>query len=169
MRRRSHGALIRLSPALHVPSLGWLHQPRRLTHDSLEEGAPSTTGGGEPAEPTAPPLPQGAEPANLDPADFVATIDNQYWPMAKGSRWVYKETDGEGNVQRVEVTVTPKTKTILGIQATVVHDIVTASRTRTEQGQWLILCRRTAGPIRRQPIRVDRREFLHVSNSCISH
>ena len=90
-----------------------------------EEGAPSTTGGGEPAEPAAPPLPQGAEPANLDPADFVATIDNQYWPMAQGSRWVYKETDGEGNVQRVEVTVTPKTKTILGIQATVVHDIVT--------------------------------------------
>ena len=67
----------------------------------------------------------GREPANLDPADFVAAIDNPYWPMAPGSSWVYRETDGEGGVQRVEVTVTPKTKTILGIKATVVHDIVT--------------------------------------------
>jgi hypothetical protein len=65
-------------------------------------------------------LPQGSEPANLDPADFVERIDNPYWPMAPGSRWVYRE-DG----QRVEVTVTDKTKEILGIDATVVHDVVT--------------------------------------------
>jgi hypothetical protein len=45
--------------------------------------------------------------------------------MARGgSRWVYRETDGEGGVQRVEVAVTDRTKTILGIQATVVHDVV---------------------------------------------
>ena len=74
---------------------------------------------------TAPPLPQGSEPANLDPADFVAVIDNPYWPMAPGSKWVYRETDAEGTEQRVEVTVTDRTKTILGIPATVVHDIVT--------------------------------------------
>jgi hypothetical protein len=54
----------------------------------------------------------------------VTTIDNAYWPMARGSRWVYRETDGEGGVQRVEVAVTDRTKTILGIQATVVHDVV---------------------------------------------
>ena len=42
------------------------------------------------------------------PADFVAAIDNPYWPMAQGSSWVYRETDGEGNVQRVEVTVTDR-------------------------------------------------------------
>jgi hypothetical protein len=70
-------------------------------------------------------LPQGSEPAELDPADFVATIDNQYWPMAPGSRWVYRETDGEGGEQQVEVTVTDETKEILGIEATVVHDVVT--------------------------------------------
>ncbi len=74
---------------------------------------------------TAPPLPQGSEPANLDPANFVALIDNPYWPMAPGRRWVYRETDSEGAEQRVEVTVTDRTKTILGIPATVVHDIVT--------------------------------------------
>jgi hypothetical protein len=86
-------------------------------------------GGEEPAatpstQPGPPPLPQGAGPANLDPSDFVAVVDNPYWPMAPGSRWVYRETDGEGTVQRVEVTVTDRTKTILGIPATVVHDVV---------------------------------------------
>jgi hypothetical protein len=62
----------------------------------------------------------------LDPADFVPAIDNPYWPMAPGSRWVYRETDGEGGVQRVVVTVTDRTKTIVGIEATVVHDVVSA-------------------------------------------
>jgi hypothetical protein len=70
-------------------------------------------------------LPQGGEPVELDPADFVAEIDNPYWPMSPGSTWVYRETDAEGAVQRVEVTVTHRTKTILGIEATVVHDVVT--------------------------------------------
>ena len=71
------------------------------------------------------PLPKGSEPVKLDPADFVDRIDTAYWPMARGSRWVYRETDAEGNTQRVEVTVTERTKTILGIEATVVRDQVT--------------------------------------------
>jgi hypothetical protein len=78
-------------------------------------------GGGESARS----LPQGAEPADLDASDFVSEIDNPYWPMVPGSRWVYRETDAEGNAQRVEVTVTERKKTILGIRATVVHDVVT--------------------------------------------
>lgn len=73
----------------------------------------------------APALPTGSEPAGLDPADFVSTIDNPYWPMPAGARWVYRETDGEGGEQQVEVEVTRETKTILGIEATVVHDVVT--------------------------------------------
>ena len=74
-------------------------------------------------------LPQGNEPVELDPADFTKDIDNPYWPMAPGSRWVYRETDAEGTVQRVEVTVTDRQKTISGIDALVVHDEV------TEQGE----------------------------------
>lgn len=65
-------------------------------------------------------LPQSDEPANLEAGDFVERIDNPYWPMAPGSMWVYRE-DG----QRVEVTVTDRTREILGIAATVVHDVVT--------------------------------------------
>lgn len=71
------------------------------------------------------PLPQGAEPVELDPATFLSTIDHPYWPMMPGSRWVYRETAGDGTVQRVEVTVAGETKDILGIQATVVHDVIT--------------------------------------------
>jgi hypothetical protein len=69
-------------------------------------------------------LPQGSEAVQLDPRDFTTQIDNPYWPMAPGSRWLYRETDAEGNPQRVEVTVTNETKTIAGIEARVVHDVV---------------------------------------------
>jgi hypothetical protein len=65
-------------------------------------------------------LPQGDEPANLEAGDFVGRIDNPYWPMAPGSKWTYREDE-----QRVDVTVTERTKEILGITATVVHDVVT--------------------------------------------
>jgi len=70
-------------------------------------------------------LPQGSESVELDPADFTTDIDNPYWPMSPGSRWVYREIDGNGDVQRVVVTVTDRTKTIDGIEARVVHDLVT--------------------------------------------
>ena len=44
--------------------------------------------------------------------------------MAPGDRWVYRETDGEGGEQKVEVTVTDMAKTVMGIEALVVHDVV---------------------------------------------
>jgi hypothetical protein len=80
--------------------------------------------GGETSAATAE-LPQGSEPVTLDPADFTTEIDNPYWPMTPGSRWVYRETDKEGNAQRVEVTVTEQTKRIAnGVEARVIRDVV---------------------------------------------
>jgi hypothetical protein len=52
-------------------------------------------------------------------------VTNPYWPMRPGSRWVYRETAVDGTRQRVEITVTHRTKRVLGIDATVVHDVVT--------------------------------------------
>jgi len=45
--------------------------------------------------------------------------------MPRGARWVYRETDAEGNVQRVVVTVADRTKNVMGIEALVVHDLAT--------------------------------------------
>lgn len=71
-------------------------------------------------------LPQGGEPVTLDPAEFTTEIDNPYWPMTPGTRWVYRETDPEGGRLRVVVTVTNRTKLIAnGITARVVRDTVT--------------------------------------------
>lgn len=73
------------------------------------------TGGG-----SEPPLPTGSEPVELDPADFSSTIDHPYWPMKPGSTWVYRE-----GANRVEITVADRTREIMGIEARVVHDVVT--------------------------------------------
>ena len=69
-------------------------------------------------------LPTGSAPAELDPTAFTTQIDNPYWPMTPGSRWVYKESDPEGELM-VEVTVTDQTKqTANGVEARVVRDVV---------------------------------------------
>jgi hypothetical protein len=70
-------------------------------------------------------LPQGSEPVSLDPADFTTEIDNPYWPITPGDKWVYKETDAEGSVMQDVVPVTNETKRIAnGVEARVVHDVV---------------------------------------------
>ncbi len=84
------------------------------------------------ADPCATPLPQGSEPVTLDPANFVDTIDNAYWPMAPGSRWVYQETDAKGHIQKVLVRVTDRTKSVVGVDATVVRDTVTGKGSLVE-------------------------------------
>jgi hypothetical protein len=70
-------------------------------------------------------LPTGSEPADLNADDFVAKIEHPYWPMTPGRKWVYAQTDLQGNRERIEITVTDRKKTVLGIEATVVHDVVT--------------------------------------------
>jgi len=77
-------------------------------------------------------LPEGTEVVELDPADFTSEIDNPWMPLRTGSRWVYRETDGEGNVQRVEVTVLDETREVMGIEVRIVHDLVTVDGERVE-------------------------------------
>jgi len=67
----------------------------------------------------------GSARDELDPADFTSRIDNPYWPMAPGDRWVYRETGEGGRKQRVVVTVTRRTREVAGIRARVVRDTVT--------------------------------------------
>jgi hypothetical protein len=70
-------------------------------------------------------LPTGGVTVELDPARFSADIDHPFWPMPVGTVWTYRETDGEGAEQKVVVTVTDETREIQGIEARVVHDVVT--------------------------------------------
>jgi hypothetical protein len=82
-------------------------------------------------------LPKGGEAVKLDPADFSTRIDNPYLPFAVGSKWTYREVE-DGVVQKVVVTVTPKTKLIAnGVRARVVHDQVTANgRVKEDTFDW---------------------------------
>jgi hypothetical protein len=71
-------------------------------------------------------LPRGSQTVKLDPASFTTRIDNPWWPMRPGARWVYRETDAAGARQRDVVTVTQRTKRIAnGVTARVVHDAAT--------------------------------------------
>jgi hypothetical protein len=82
-------------------------------------------GDGEAAAGESAGLPQGSEKVELDPADFTTNIDNPYWPMRPGNRWVYSEADTEGKRERVVVEVTRETKNIAnGITARVIRDTV---------------------------------------------
>ena len=70
-------------------------------------------------------LPHGSERVKLDPANFTTKIDNPYWPMRPGSRWVSHESDPSGGgVQRVDTTVTNRTKMLGGVKTRVVHDVL---------------------------------------------
>lgn len=58
---------------------------------------------------------------NIDPAEFVDGVDNPYFPLLPGTRWVY-EGVVDGQRERIELEVTTEIKVILGITAVGVSD-----------------------------------------------
>ena len=83
--------------------------------------------GQHPAPAASTDLPRGGQRVELDPGDFTTDVTNRYWPMKPGTRWTYRETDEEGNVQDVVVVVTRQTRRIAnGVTARVVRDTVSA-------------------------------------------
>ncbi len=70
---------------------------------------------------------------NLDPAEFTTKIDNPYWPMSPGSKWVYRESDTTGTLEKAVVVVTHQTKKIAnGVVARVIRDTVSENGTPVE-------------------------------------
>ncbi len=69
-------------------------------------GAAAVAVAGQPSQNEG--LPQGSEPVDLDPADFTTRIDNRFWPMKPGNKWVYRETDSKGTNEKVVVKVTAR-------------------------------------------------------------
>jgi hypothetical protein len=75
---------------------------------------------------TPAPIKSGAGPgwpATLSPSDFVVRVDNPWFPLQPGSEYHY--TGLKGHTKTVDVVkVTNRTKLILGVTTTVVHDVV---------------------------------------------
>lgn len=71
-------------------------------------------------------FPSGAGPGwpkTIGPSDFVREVTNPWFPLKPGSVWRYKGLK-EGMKTTDRVTATHRTKKILGVTTTVVHDIV---------------------------------------------
>jgi hypothetical protein len=65
----------------------------------------------------------GAKPAlEFDPDDFVREVTNPYFPLKPGTTFIYKG-ESEGSPTRQVMKVTNKTKKIMGVTTTVVHDL----------------------------------------------
>jgi hypothetical protein len=75
------------------------------------------------AEPVIDPGDGGNYNPDLDPASFVTGVDNPYFPLPVGARWVYDGND-DGDQEHIEVTVTDERKEVLGIPVVVVRDTV---------------------------------------------
>ena len=61
---------------------------------------------------------------NLTPTDFVPGIDNPYDPLIPGTKWVYEAKLEDGTTERNEIEVLGETREIMGVTATIVHDLV---------------------------------------------
>jgi hypothetical protein len=89
----------------------------------------SSSAHGESSVPTPGPRPSALAPIHgryspqIRPAEFVATVDNRYWPLEPGTAFHYGGSRG-GTVQTDDEVVTHRTKMILGIDCTVVRDTV---------------------------------------------
>ncbi len=58
----------------------------------------------------------------INPADFVAGVNNPYFPLTPGTTFIYERQTAEG-LERVEFAVTHRTKVILGVTCIEVRDI----------------------------------------------
>ena len=65
----------------------------------------------------------GATRPQIDPANFVATIDNRYFPLEPGTGFHYRGV-ADRTPQTDDMVVTHQTKQILGVTCTVVRDTV---------------------------------------------
>jgi hypothetical protein len=91
---------------------------------------PSTSAGSTSASSLAPV--HGTYSPSIDPANFVSTIDNRYWPLKPGTGYHYKGVRGTTH-QRDDEIVTHQTKRILGIPCTVVRDTVSQHGSAVER------------------------------------
>ena len=66
---------------------------------------------------------RGSYSPSIDPANFVAGVNNRYWPLVPGTRFHYQGVRGR-TPQTDDELVTRRAKLILGVRCTVVQDTV---------------------------------------------
>jgi hypothetical protein len=86
-------------------------------------GGGDTTSAEAPATSVIDPGDGGHYSPDIDPASFVASVDNPYLPLAPGARWVY-DGSSDGEPEHTEVVVTDQRRDVMGISAVVVRDTV---------------------------------------------
>lgn len=74
---------------------------------------------------------EAAYSVDIDPSQFVAGIDNPYFPFPIGRRYVYEGQTAEG-MEHIEVIALPETRQVMGIAAAAVRDTVTIDGVRVE-------------------------------------
>ena len=90
---------------------------------ALATGCGSSSDGAPSAAELAP-VKAGYAP-KIDPADFGRPIDNRFFPLKPGTRLHYEGVGEDGKETQTDyVTVTTKTKRILGVNCVVVLDVV---------------------------------------------
>src|SRR4051794_36218372 len=117
MRSRIGALVVALAIAPLAASCGSADGSKATPAASRTAGAASRTGQA---------LPQADDPVDLASKGFTTRIDNAYWPMAPGNRWVYREGHADGTADRIEVTVTNRTREVDGVTARVIHDVATS-------------------------------------------
>jgi hypothetical protein len=65
-----------------------------------------------------------AAASGIDPQDFTTQVDNPFFPLPPGARWVY-EGQGEEGTKRVVIEVMKDTHEVMGVSTVVVRDTVT--------------------------------------------
>jgi hypothetical protein len=66
---------------------------------------------------------QGKYAPSIDPANFVARVDNRYFPLEPGTGFHYRGI-ADGTPQTDDMVVTHQSKRVLGVRCTVVRDTV---------------------------------------------
>jgi hypothetical protein len=125
-------AAVACSPAGPTP-------PSAVTADPGTPSAAASVPADEPsASPSADPPPAAAPAGPLgvldrvDPADFVAAVDNPWFPLRPGTVWTYIGVKNAKQATEV-VTVLPGTTVIDGVPCVALQDDVTLNQVRVER------------------------------------
>jgi hypothetical protein len=129
-----------LRPVVPVALLAALALSCGSSSDSPEpEASPESIASSEPeassesaagADQVIDPGDGGDYQVEIDPADFSSVIDNPWSPMVPGTTWVYHALAGDETEEIIRIEVLDETRTVMGVETIVVHDVVSDTEGR---------------------------------------